>query len=66
MEEGNELIEVAHNRREMISFYQKLYCESENCRPTYNINPCPVIGIEDQQDLHTPFEEDEVLLGLKA
>uniref|UniRef100_M1BRD0 Binding protein n=1 Tax=Solanum tuberosum TaxID=4113 RepID=M1BRD0_SOLTU len=35
-------------------------------RPYYNMYQWPTINIEDQQELQQPFEEKEVLDGLKA
>lgn len=64
--EGNELTEASDIKREMISFYKKLYCESESWRPSYIMNPCPTISGEEQQELQKPFGEEEVLKGLKA
>lgn len=64
--EGDELTEATDIKREVVLFYKKLYCETENWRPAYNMYPCPVINREEQQDLQKPFEEDEVLKGLKA
>ncbi|WMV57930.1 hypothetical protein MTR67_051315 [Solanum verrucosum] len=64
--EGDELTEATDIKREVVLFYRKLYCETENWRPAYNMYPCPVINREEQQDLQKPFEEDEVLKGLKA
>lgn len=66
MVEGNELSEAADIKKETISFYKKLYSEGETCRPSFNMNSCPVISNEEQQDLKKPFEEDEVLMGLKT
>ncbi|WMV55562.1 hypothetical protein MTR67_048947 [Solanum verrucosum] len=49
--EGQELEEAADIKREIVSFYQKLYSDSENWRPSYNMNHCPSINTEEQQQL---------------
>lgn len=41
--------------REIISFYQKLYTETENWRPLGNLGNCPRITQEENQLLQSPF-----------
>lgn len=57
---------IENIKREIITFYEKLYCENEKFRPYYNMYQWPTMNIEDQQELQQPFEEKEVLDGLKA
>ncbi|WMV55749.1 hypothetical protein MTR67_049134 [Solanum verrucosum] len=64
--EDQELVDPIEIKTEIISFYRKLYKESENWRPSFHMNQCPSISVEEQQELQKPFEEEEVLLGLKA
>ena len=59
-------MEAADIKNEIVSFYRKLYSDSENWRPSYNMNQGPSINAEEQQELQKPFEEQEVMFGLKA
>ncbi|WMV37016.1 hypothetical protein MTR67_030401 [Solanum verrucosum] len=51
--------------KEVIDFYQRLYTETSQWRPTSNIPNCPVISSEEKEILQRNFEEDEVLRCLK-
>ena len=54
--EDEELMDPIDIKTEIISFYKKLYKESENWRPSLNMNQCPSISFEEQQELEKPFE----------
>lgn len=49
----------------MIEFYKKLYSESENWKPAFQLLDCPTITLEEQEWLLRPFSKIEVLCGLK-
>ncbi|KAG5611511.1 hypothetical protein H5410_022792 [Solanum commersonii] len=61
-----ELVDPIDIKTEIIYFYRKLYKESENWRPSFHMNQCTSISFKEQQELQKPFEEEEVLLGLKV
>ncbi|OIT39647.1 putative acyl-activating enzyme 19 [Nicotiana attenuata] len=50
---------------EILSFYQKLYTETEEWRPEVVLADCPCISESEKQWLQRSFEEDEVCAGVK-
>lgn len=64
--DGEEIEEVTDIKKEIISFYQNLYSETEEWRPlAYNMNFEHAIIPKENQEMQKPFEEREVLDGLK-
>lgn len=52
-------------KREILSFYQKLYAETEDWRPEFSFVSGPRINEEEEQWLERPFEELEILDFIK-
>ena len=53
-------------KKEIISFYQNLYAETEDWRPHNNMRVCPTISTEDNLMLQSPFEEQEIWSSVQA
>lgn len=52
-------------KREIVSFYQKLYTETEDWRSEFTFASGPRINDEEEQWLQRPFEEREILECIK-
>ena len=63
--EGVIISESEEIMNEVVSFYQKLYKESEQWRPHFNLQGSESISVEEKEWLQRQFEEDEVLETLK-
>lgn len=63
--EGNSLSEPEDIKREVISFYQKLYKETEHWRPEFKLQGVNNINEEEKDCLQRQFEEAEVLNCIK-
>jgi len=49
----------------MIEFYSILYLESELWRPSFDVEGCPIISVEENEWLQTPFTEAKVVQIIK-
>lgn len=58
--EGVTLKDPADIKRDIVSFYQKLYAESEEWRPQASFRECPMISAEENQMMQNSFEEQEI------
>lgn len=63
--EGAEVTDSEEIKKEIVSFYQKLYKETEQRRPTFNIQEAESIHMEEKEQLQRQFEEAKVLEVIK-
>lgn len=59
--EGNTATDQEQIKEAIQNFYQKLYRETEDWRPTFNLPGNVTIDMEEQEWLQRNFEEEEVV-----
>lgn len=64
--EGEPVNNQGDIKREIVSFYQKLYSQEQEWRPQGNLRNFPMITHEDNQMLQSPFEIQEIWDSVKA
>ncbi|WMV29911.1 hypothetical protein MTR67_023296, partial [Solanum verrucosum] len=63
--QGNIVQDPERIQGEIVEFYQKLYSENVQRRPSNNFLNCPRLTGEEIEDLERNFDEEEVLRSLK-
>ena len=53
-------------KKEIVTFYENLYAESEEWRPHLEMENCPRISVGDNSMMEAPFEPHEILESIKA
>lgn len=57
--EGETIVETTDIKREIITFYEKLFSDTAEWRPCCNMNNCPSVTTEEQEELQKPIEKKE-------
>jgi len=64
---GTEIIEDKHRiKQETVDFYESLYTEPEQWRPSANFEGIPSISVEEKFNLEATFQEEEVLAAIQS
>lgn len=63
---GETLSNHEEEQEEKVTFYEKLYSETDDWRPNLEMRNCPMIGADENHLLMAPIEEQEILQSIKS